>query len=73
MSNNIDIAFGKENEVGKAVEISKTGGTIFHDLENAIDALTDSVGERTLDEGNDVGVMSLQSADKSAHGGNAAF
>ena len=45
MRNNIDIAFGEENQVGEAVEIPKTGGTIFHDLEDAIDALADSVGD----------------------------
>ncbi len=73
MRNDIDIALGEENHVGKAVEISKTGGAVFDDLENTIDALADSVGQWALDEGNDIGVMNLQRTDKSAHGGKTAF
>ena len=73
MRNNIDVAFGEENHVSEAGEISKTGGAIFDNLENTIDAFADSVGEGTLDEGNDIGVVGLQGSDKSTQGWKAAF
>lgn len=50
MRRDIEVSDGEENEVGVAFEVPESGGPVLYDFQNAVDALADCVGQRTLDE-----------------------
>jgi hypothetical protein len=45
LSRDIKVTDGKEDQVGKARQGAKSGGAVFHNLDDPVDAFTDGVGE----------------------------
>ena len=73
MRRDVEVFDGEENEVRVAFEIPKSRGPILYDCQNAVDALTDCVGQGTHDERHDVGLVLAQGADELDEGWDAAL
>ncbi len=53
----IEAADSQVNHVGEAFEVAITGSAIFDDFDNTVNALTDGIGQISVDKGNDIVVV----------------
>ena len=72
MLGNVQIADDEVDHVGEVVQTAEAGGAVLGDLDDAIDAFGDRVGEGALDVGDDVVVVIAQGANEGAQGRQAA-
>ena len=54
MRRNIEVTNGQVNHVGEVVQVAISGSPILDDFDNSVKALSDGIGEVSVDEGNDV-------------------
>lgn len=72
MCRDIEVANGQVDYVGKAVQVAIPGSAVFDDLYDAVKTFTNSVGQVSIDKGQDVVKVIAQRGDKLAQRGNAA-
>ena len=54
MRRDIAVANRKKDEVSEGFQAPESRGPVLHDLEEAVDAFAHGIGERALNEGEDV-------------------
>ena len=54
MRRDIEVSDRKEDQVSEGLQTPESRGPVLHDLEQAVDALAHGIGERALDEGEDI-------------------
>ena len=52
MSRNIVVANGQVDHVGEVVEVAISRSPVIDDFDNSVKALTDGIGQFSVDEGN---------------------
>ena len=57
MCRDIEVADDQVNEIGEACEITKTTGAVLNDLDDAVEAFADRVGEWAFDEGDHMRIV----------------
>ena len=71
MIKNIEVSDGKENKIGKAIEIAETGGTVLDYLDNPVETFGGGVSEVALDEGENVSLIGSKGRGEGAKSGDA--
>ncbi len=66
MRRNIEVTDGQVDHVGEVIQVAISGGSIFHDLDDTVQALTNGIGQVSVDEGHDEREVSAQGADERA-------
>ena len=72
MSKDIEIANGQEDQVSEAVQRPESGGAVLHDLDDPIEAFAYRIGQRSVDERDDVLEVLAQCGDEDPQRRNAA-
>lgn len=72
MLRNIQIADDEIDHVGEVVQTAEAGGAVLGDLDDAVDAFSDRVGQGAFDEGNDIVIVVPQGADEGSKRWQAA-
>ena len=72
LSKDVEVANGEEDHVGEAFETPESGSAILDNLDDPIDAFANCIGQRSLDECDDIVEMFAQRRDKGSQRGYAA-
>ena len=72
MRRNIEVTNGQIDHVGEVIQVAISGRPILDDFDNTIQALTDRIGQVSVNEGQDVREVSAQCADELTQRGDPA-
>lgn len=66
------VADSQVDQVGETIQVAVPRGSIFNNFDNTVKALTDSIGQISVNEGKDILEVISQRSDKLTQRGNTA-